>query len=987
MAVGDGAHATNSIGSEISQEPVELEAELSKLGLRRVDHDRTRRRETLLSLAHDVSQAEHNIELLIWFMRGTTRGHDLFWARETLWRIANDERVILQDSSLRYRAISAARQVFDHIKGREETALEVQSHMVPLESAICVVGSPSDEVGRSSNEQQRSVKLDAFSISSVQIAAYLYNRFDPTHSKSLDDTAGLRPAVEVCWYDAYMFAEWVGAELPTSAEWEFACRAGSEGRYCFGNDERILERFAWFDRNSQKHAQPVRTKEPNVWGIFDMHGNVWEWCQDFGMANPVDRISNRLSNAPRQIRGGSFCCPPAGVRSAQCGESYPDATSDDVGFRLVYRRLSQAALVLINNSCSKSPSSALMEWSIQKMGYSTAATVCHICGQRITYFVHWKNHLNDANLIIGRDCHLNLLKEQWARESDIPNLSENKYTTNYEKRVEERVMHHLRQVSNWPLQDIDYSSWKQWFLEQSREGLLPESLQKGITHLKAGLPLDEDLTNQFIEHHNAVRRFPGHILIPHARIRALFHEPAKIPVSLSIDEAVRFSMRDKPRAALGLYVVDRLQSQYECEGRPLEYALALTYNYILCIARGYEGAEGKNALWRYLYTEPLLRRNPAFDGMTSDKAIKAVLDLEIQGTLRTIASLVSSAFAQARCDGVYERTLLARLEQISRTGYPAPVWPLASFPAPNQANPAKKHRVDSVRSMYPKKPVRELGVDSVRSMFSRSGITAEGSSALTDEARYTWTELTTAPQDILIVAGWIDVAHHRSCVAVMMNRHRSVVSIGLNRCWSKASASIRQAIFSVIIRDLEGACQDENLLRVSRAFLCATVFPKEAEDSKLRDVLRHQFDFDLDAWAQKEPAPRLVDDKVGDVIRYERWSHTLYVPTGKTSSSRRPRSGQPSRSVALTRLSTLEPLVGTPPRGSGSNSKRRKEAQVYVPDEGWYCTKWAWVQPEENALDATFTRRFILPHVDYGPEIYRREYSTSRKEEHDDGET
>jgi formylglycine-generating enzyme required for sulfatase activity len=134
-----------------------------------------------------------------------------------------------------------------------------------------------------------------------------------------------------------------GAEyrLPTEAEWEYACRAGSEAKYGFGDSDTDLADYAWFSKNSVR-TQPVGKKKANAWGLFDMHGNVWEWCSDWKGSYTVDEAEDPKgapagpSYGHRVFRGGSWGSTAAHCRSAArngCGTS--NSRLSGLGFRLV----------------------------------------------------------------------------------------------------------------------------------------------------------------------------------------------------------------------------------------------------------------------------------------------------------------------------------------------------------------------------------------------------------------------------------------------------------------------------------------------------------------------------------------------------------------------------------------------------------------------------------------------------------------------------
>jgi formylglycine-generating enzyme required for sulfatase activity len=127
--------------------------------------------------------------------------------------------------------------------------------------------------------------------------------------------------------------------LPTEAQWEYACRAGSETAFCFGDDPASLREYGWFAFNSNARTQPVGRKRPNAWGLFDMHGNVWEWCSDlwsslgYAPGDATDPIG--VTGYTHVIRGGCFYSEPQAARCAKRFGYYEGNRFESVGFRVV----------------------------------------------------------------------------------------------------------------------------------------------------------------------------------------------------------------------------------------------------------------------------------------------------------------------------------------------------------------------------------------------------------------------------------------------------------------------------------------------------------------------------------------------------------------------------------------------------------------------------------------------------------------------------
>jgi formylglycine-generating enzyme required for sulfatase activity len=153
-----------------------------------------------------------------------------------------------------------------------------------------------------------------------------------------------QPMVEVSWHGAQKFCDWLSRKenkiyrLPTEAEWEYACRAGAQTRFCFGDNETSLGDYAWYTNNSGSKTHQVGQKKPNGFGLYDMHGNVWEWCQDwYGSYDSGEQVdpTGPSSGSARVLRGGSWDSTPRHCRSADRSWDTPDGAFDVLGFRIV----------------------------------------------------------------------------------------------------------------------------------------------------------------------------------------------------------------------------------------------------------------------------------------------------------------------------------------------------------------------------------------------------------------------------------------------------------------------------------------------------------------------------------------------------------------------------------------------------------------------------------------------------------------------------
>lgn len=155
------------------------------------------------------------------------------------------------------------------------------------------------------------------------------------------------PAIFVDWYTATAYAEWVGGSLPTEAQWEYACRAGTTTPWSTASGTVAdLGEYAWYTGNSNGTTHEVGTKKPNPWGLYDMHGNVYEWCNDFYDANyglTKDELAGTVIDPVgpdkgfnRMLRGGSWYRNDRCTSAIRFYAGYFYASSSQIGFRVVF---------------------------------------------------------------------------------------------------------------------------------------------------------------------------------------------------------------------------------------------------------------------------------------------------------------------------------------------------------------------------------------------------------------------------------------------------------------------------------------------------------------------------------------------------------------------------------------------------------------------------------------------------------------------------
>jgi formylglycine-generating enzyme required for sulfatase activity len=228
--------------------------------------------------------------------------------------------------------------------------------LVDIPAGVFLMGSNEND----SEKPIHEVRISAFRCMKFPVTRRIYQDLMGNDPGWPEGEADDRPVNRVTWYDAIDFCNCLseregltpayrrdgdnvswdaaadGYRLLTEAEWEYACRAGTRTRYSFGDDESKLGEYAWYSENSGGITHPVGGRKPNPWGLYDMHGNVLEWCWDWYGSYPsephIDPVGPPAGNI-RVMRGGSMLDVALFLRSAYRGGYAPGDRYQIVGFR------------------------------------------------------------------------------------------------------------------------------------------------------------------------------------------------------------------------------------------------------------------------------------------------------------------------------------------------------------------------------------------------------------------------------------------------------------------------------------------------------------------------------------------------------------------------------------------------------------------------------------------------------------------------------
>ena len=252
-----------------------------------------------------------------------------------------------------------------HAQPPRTTTNSIGMKLVLIPKGTFLMGSPPSERGSEDERQHKVTITKDYYLSAFEVTQAQYEKVmgkNPSHFQGdrvaerhpetgrvvRDVDSANHPVDSVSYDDAVEFCKKLSElpdekkvgrvyRLPTEAEWEYACRAGSKTALSIGESAKFLGDYAWFDANCKKQTHPVGEKKPNTWGLYDMRGNVWEWCSDWYGEYPKGAVNNPIGpeqGSIRVFRGGSWFNLPAICRSAIRDGNTPSIRFDGLGFRV-----------------------------------------------------------------------------------------------------------------------------------------------------------------------------------------------------------------------------------------------------------------------------------------------------------------------------------------------------------------------------------------------------------------------------------------------------------------------------------------------------------------------------------------------------------------------------------------------------------------------------------------------------------------------------
>jgi len=244
-------------------------------------------------------------------------------------------------------------QMISALKNNQTWINDFGMTFVLIQPGTFIMGSPEGETGRYPIEIQHSVTItQAFYLQTTEVTQGQWKAVMGNNPSKFSGCGDGCPVEKVSWEDAHEFIEKLNQQenanrysLPTEAQWEYAARAGSTSALANGDlvetlcgFDTNLNSMGWYCGNAESKTHPVAQKQANSWGLFDMHGNVWEWCQDWYGSYPNYSVTDPIgpsSGSNRVQRGGSWHVNARGARSALRDSDSPDTRYSTIGFRLL----------------------------------------------------------------------------------------------------------------------------------------------------------------------------------------------------------------------------------------------------------------------------------------------------------------------------------------------------------------------------------------------------------------------------------------------------------------------------------------------------------------------------------------------------------------------------------------------------------------------------------------------------------------------------